>query len=190
MTRSDVTPGPGKRERLIKAAQKCILEQGVETTTLADIAFAAEVPPGNVYYYFKTRDELVAGAVEDHAELLRTMLADLDRRQTPQSRVKGLLDALADDRKSIAKDGCRIGNLCVELGRRDDDLGRSSGRLLTLLLNWIRHQLEQIGRPDADDLAMALLGAYEGAALLAHGLRDPQVIQSEVRRLKAWIDSM
>ncbi|HXA31632.1 MAG TPA: TetR/AcrR family transcriptional regulator [Acidimicrobiales bacterium] len=184
------TPGLGKRERLIKAAQKCMLEQGVETTKLADIAHAAKVPPGNVYYYFKTRDELVAAAVEDHAEQIRTMLANLGQHQTPQNRLKALLEMLAENRESIAQNGCAIGNLCTELGRRNDDLGRSSAHLLTLLINWTRHQLEQIGTPDADDLALALLGAYEGAALLSHSLRDPQVIQSEVRRLKAWIDSM
>jgi TetR/AcrR family transcriptional regulator, transcriptional repressor for nem operon len=31
--------------------------KGVERTTLADVAQAADVPVGNVYYYFKTKDE-------------------------------------------------------------------------------------------------------------------------------------
>jgi TetR/AcrR family transcriptional regulator, transcriptional repressor for nem operon len=189
---SDVTttPTPGKRERLIKAAQKCMLEQGVETTKLADIAHAADVPPGNVYYYFKTRDELVAAAVEAHAEQVRAMLADLDRRRTPGNRLKGLLETRAEHSEDIARDGCPIGNLCTELGRREDDLGRSSSELLTLMINWARQQFEQLDQPHAEDLAIALLGAYEGAALLAHSLHDPQIIQREVRRLKAWIDSL
>jgi TetR/AcrR family transcriptional repressor of nem operon len=44
----------GKRERLVAAATKMLHEQGVEKTTLADTAAAADVPLGNVYYYFKT----------------------------------------------------------------------------------------------------------------------------------------
>ena len=46
----------GKRERLVAAACLVLHEQGVERTTLADIAQAADVPVGNVYYYFKTKD--------------------------------------------------------------------------------------------------------------------------------------
>ena len=48
-----------KRERLIQAADKLIYEQTFHTTTLADIAKLADVPLGNVYYYFKTKEDLV-----------------------------------------------------------------------------------------------------------------------------------
>ena len=47
-------PSAGKRARLVAAACQVLHEQGVERTTLADIALAAGVPVGNVYYYFKT----------------------------------------------------------------------------------------------------------------------------------------
>src|SRR6516165_3905370 len=50
---------PGKRDRLIAAAVLLLHRHGVERTTLADIAKAADVPVGNVYYYFKTKDEVI-----------------------------------------------------------------------------------------------------------------------------------
>ena len=50
----------GKHERLIASARALLHEQGVQRTTLAEVAERAQVPPGNVYYYFKTKDELVA----------------------------------------------------------------------------------------------------------------------------------
>ena len=46
-----------KRERLVQAADKLIYEQTFHTTTLANIAKLAEVPLGNVYYYFKTKED-------------------------------------------------------------------------------------------------------------------------------------
>jgi AcrR family transcriptional regulator len=49
---------PDKRERLVAAAAELVDRHGVETPTLAQIAQAADVPPGNVYYYFKTREDL------------------------------------------------------------------------------------------------------------------------------------
>jgi AcrR family transcriptional regulator len=62
------TRAAGKRERLTTAAATVLHEQGVEKTTLADIARAADVPIGNVYYYFKTKDELVEAAIGTHGE--------------------------------------------------------------------------------------------------------------------------
>ena len=44
-----------KRSRLIQTAVKLAYLHGFRTTSLADIAEAAKVPVGNVYYYFKTK---------------------------------------------------------------------------------------------------------------------------------------
>src|SRR5436305_14609451 len=85
------TPKPGKRERLIAGARQVLHAQGVETTTLADIAAVAEVPVGNVYYYFKTKDELVAAAIGAHALDIETTLASLDRHRTPKARLKAFV---------------------------------------------------------------------------------------------------
>ena len=41
-----------------------------------------------------------------------------------------------------------------------------------------------MGRDDARELAVALIAAYEGIALLANTLRDPALISTEVRRLE------
>ena len=48
-----------KRDRLVEAADKLIYEKTFHTTTLADIAKEADVPLGNVYYYFKTKDAIM-----------------------------------------------------------------------------------------------------------------------------------
>ncbi|MGV9661052.1 TetR family transcriptional regulator [Streptomyces koyangensis] len=53
------TRATDKRRRLTAAAAQVLHEQGVERTTLADIARAADVPVGNVYCYFETKGELV-----------------------------------------------------------------------------------------------------------------------------------
>ena len=96
------TPKSGKRERLIAAARQVLHQQGVETTTLAEIANAAEVPVGNVYYYFKTKDELVAAAIDAHGLDIRTTLASLDRHRTPRARLKAFVRMLVDQRELTA----------------------------------------------------------------------------------------
>src|ERR671919_636475 len=88
----------GKRERLVASAIGLLHQQGVENTTLAEIAQSADVPPGNVYYYFKTKDELVGAAIDAHAQAAAAMLTSLERHRTPKARLKALARALTEPR--------------------------------------------------------------------------------------------
>jgi AcrR family transcriptional regulator len=50
------------RTRLLRAAEKTTYLYGFGSASIADIAKEAQVPVGNVYYYFKTKDE-IGGAI-------------------------------------------------------------------------------------------------------------------------------
>lgn len=52
------------RERLARAAATLFHQRGVRKTTLADIAQAAAVPLGNVYYHFRTKDALIEAVTD------------------------------------------------------------------------------------------------------------------------------
>jgi AcrR family transcriptional regulator len=75
MAASVASERPGKRDRLVVGARETIHRQGVEATTIADIAEASDVPVGNVHYYFKSKDELVAAAIGSYAQDSRERLA-------------------------------------------------------------------------------------------------------------------
>src|ERR1700744_3179061 len=120
----------GKRERLVAGAREVIHQQGVEKTTIADVAQAAEVPVGNVYYYFKTKDDLVAAAIDGHLQDVHGMLDSLEPHRTPQARLKGLIRALTSQRELAARYGCPLGSLCSELDKRTDGLDRDCAQLL------------------------------------------------------------
>src|SRR5580704_4929591 len=104
-------PLPDKRERLVEGARLVLHQQGVEKTTIADIAQAADVPVGNVYYYFKTKDELVQAAIDAQADRIEAMLASFDRHRTPKARLKAFLRAITDQREVAARYGCPGGTL-------------------------------------------------------------------------------
>jgi TetR/AcrR family transcriptional repressor of nem operon len=184
------TPKPGKRERLIEGARQVLHEQGVETTTLADIAAVAEVPVGNVYYYFKTKDELVAAAIDSHAREVESTLASLDRHRTPKARLKAFVRMLVDQRELTARYGCPQGTLCSELDKREDALASDCAQLIRLPIAWTERQFREMGRRDARDLAVGLIASYQGIALLTNTLRNPELMTREGRRLERWIDSL
>ena len=168
---------PGKRERLVAAAVQLLYQQGAERTTLADIAKAADVPPGNVYYYFKTKDDVIAAAIDA-------------RHQSPKSRLKSLVREFAAQSEIIAQYGCPLGSLCSELDKRAGEPGLDVAQLMRLPVDWAEQQFRSLGRRDAHDLALDLIAAYEGSALLASTLRDPSVLSEAARRLTRWIDTL
>jgi AcrR family transcriptional regulator len=175
---------------LVAGASEVIHQQGVEKTTIADIARAADVPVGNVYYYFKTKDQLVEAAIESYARNIRSLLDSLERHRTPQARLKALVRALTNERELAAQYGCPLGSLCSELDKRTDGLDRECAQLLALPVDWAERQFRQIGRRDARDLAVALIASYQGIALLTNTFRDPELMTREARRLERWIDSL
>ena len=182
--------GPGKRERLVAAAGQVLYENGVEKSALADIAAAADVPLGNVYYYFKTKDALVSAVVEDYQQNFGELRAQVSQGAEPAGRLKALVAALTERRERLASYGCRIGSLSSELSKRGDDSGAAVAAILAGLIDWAEIQFREMGRGDARELATALIAAYEGIAVLAAALRDPGLISTETARLSRWIDSL
>ena len=191
MTDSETSDRPGKRDRLVIGARDTIYRQGVEATTIADIAEASDVPVGNVYYYFKTKDELIAAAIDAHAQETRERLSWIEQQhRTPRARLKMLVQLLVSQSDQVALYGCPRGSLCSELDKHDSDLAQACRELLRTPTDWMEQQFKAMGRRDARDLAFALLASYEGIALLANTFRDPELMIREGRRLERWIDSL
>jgi AcrR family transcriptional regulator len=183
-------PAGGKRERLIDGARQVLHAQGVESSTLADVAEAADVPVGNVYYYFKTKDDLVRAVIASHADEVETRLGALETHRTPKTRLKAFVRMLTDQRELAARYGCPQGTLCSELDKRGDELSQSCAQLLRLPIEWAERQFRAMGRRDARDLAVALIASYQGISLLTNSFRDPELMAREGRRLERWIDSL
>ena len=182
---------PGKRERLVAAAVQLLYQQGAERTTLADIAEGRGRSPGNVYHYFKTKDDVIAAAIDAHAQQVKTTLGAIDaRHQSPKSRLKSLVREFAAQSEIIAQYGCPLGSLCSELDKRAGEPGLDVAQLMRLPFDWAEQQFRSLGRRDAHDLALDLIAAYEGSALLASTMRDPSVLSRAARRLSRWIDTL
>jgi len=182
---------PGKRERLVAAACELVYRQGIARTTLADIAQAADVPAGNVYYYFKSKDDVVAAVVQARADELTAGTAELERRhRRPKARLKALVGVLAGRRDLIAQFGCRYGTLCSDLAKQAGGPDPLAAPLIEIPLRWAEQQFRAMGRRDAHDLAVELVSGFQGSAVLSNALGQPRFMASQARRLQRWIDAL
>jgi TetR/AcrR family transcriptional regulator, transcriptional repressor for nem operon len=190
MTDSPVPIRGGKRERLVASAGELLHRQGAFATTLAQVAEAAGVPAGNVYYYFKTKDDLIRAVIEARTDQVRAMLGSSQTRRSPAARLKALTHQWAQMAELVARYGCPFGTLTTELDRRDDGLDQEAATPIGLIIDWAEDQFRQLSRRDARDLAVQLFAGVQGAALLANAFRDPQLMTGQVRQLERWIDSL
>src|SRR5260221_11508510 len=134
-----------KRTRLVETAMKLAYKDGFRESSLADIAKAARVPVGNVYYYFKTKEELGEAVVERRLEEVRAFRAEMGRLSSPKERLSAFLDSIQSKKEQFARAGCPLGGLCAELHKEGGALAKKAAELYTEAMVWIEEQFRDAG---------------------------------------------
>jgi AcrR family transcriptional regulator len=179
------------RTRLLQAAEKTTYRYGFGGTAIADIAKEARIPLGNVYYYFRTKDEIGRAIIDLRVSRFRRQLQELDRADSPAERLCGFVDIKIKNREELARSGCPVGGLCSELQKQGGAAAKKSTVLFATALAWMEAQFKALGRAaDARGLAVHLLSATQGVSVLAHTFHDPSLIEMEAARLKEWIRTL
>ena len=180
-----------KRTRLVETAMKLAYRDGFRESSLADIAKAAHVPVGNVYYYFKTKEELAEAVVERRLEEFRAARAEWDRLSSPKERLLAFVGSVQANREQLARGGCPLGGLCTELHKEGGALAKKAAALFTEPMGWLEEQFRAAGHEkDARELSVHLFCAFQGMAAVAHAANDPDLVVMEVKRLKDWIGTL
>lgn len=183
--------GDARRKRLEAAAADLFHKAGVAATSLADVAEAAKVPLGGVYYHFRTKDDLAAAVVERQRAHLRALVARHDDIADPLKRLEAFVDVWTNDREIDARYGCPIGSICFEIARARGAAGRRAAEPFRVLLDWCERQFLALGAGrDAAGRALHLVAALQGISLTAAVLNDSGAIEAEARYLKAWLGSL
>ncbi|HLZ61506.1 MAG TPA: helix-turn-helix domain-containing protein, partial [Ktedonosporobacter sp.] len=118
-----------KRVRLTEAAETLFYQQGVHRTTLADIAQEAEVPLGNVYYHFRTKEALIEAVIEARLRENRENFATWEQDPDPHHRLLSFIRAERAGAEHLAAYGCPCGSLSQEMGKSDDQLAQKTAEI-------------------------------------------------------------
>ncbi len=180
-----------RRDKLVKAATQVIHRQGFARTTLADIAKAADVALGSVYYYFKTKEDIAVAINDRRMAFLRRILVEATEAASPKERLEALIQLWVRDKEVDALYGCPIGSLCYELSKQRGTLGDEAARPLRFLLQWAEVQFRELGKGDeSPGLALHMVTTLQGASLVANAFNDPAVIVRETDRLWDWLEGL
>jgi TetR/AcrR family transcriptional repressor of nem operon len=179
---------------LVLAAKRLLHEQGFRRTSLADVASAAGVPLGNVYYYFRTKDALAQAVIAAHESALREQFSSWEASYPDaRQRLRRLVRSPLDASEGLVRFGCPHGSLCQELEKLGPDapLAKAASRLLAVYIDWARAQLRAVGVPPhrARTLAASTVAAIQGAMLVAHTLRSESLLAEQLHHVERWLDT-
>ena len=176
-----------KRDRLARAGRELFYERGYKQTSLAHIADAANVPVGNVYYYFKTKEMLADAVIDRRVARFKKQSLEWKTLDDPRDRLVAYLDLYLNDKDRLTQFGCPNGSLSQELNKDRSNLGKKAAMVLRLHTTWIADQLWELHLDNAQEQAMSFISSLQGAILLANSQDDPEILNNEIIQLKAWV---
>jgi AcrR family transcriptional regulator len=186
------------RDRLIEAAMELFVLQGYERTGLAQVARQAGALPGSLYYFFPTKEDLLAATLERRKVLLRPEVLDpiWKRVSDPVERVFALLAGYRQMLAATEFDhGCPIGNLVLELANSHPNIRRLLAENFDNWLAAVQACFEQARerlpeRTDPRRLAVFALTTMEGAVMLARTYRDFEAYDAAVATLREHVERL
>jgi AcrR family transcriptional regulator len=175
--------GRATRDRIVDAAAQLMFQHGVGGTSVDDVRRTATVSGSQISHYFDDRRDLIRHVIAARRK-------DVQHFHT-QPRLGALdsLDALgswvevnmADVDSVYRKGGCVYGSLAGELTEGDPDIHADLAAGYDDWLNLLRAGLTAMRRrgelrPDADPrhLAVSLVVAHQGGALVTHATNDAE----------------
>lgn len=179
------------RQHIVEAADDLFYRQGFEHTSFADIAKVVKISRGNFYHHFKTKDDILDAVIKNRLDATEQMLADWEKQDSPQARIKSYIQILVTNWAMIKDYGCPVGSLCTEMAKLRHDSKEDANKVFSLFRAWLKHQFILLGhKKNADELALQVLSWSQGVATLGNAFNDFKYVKQEVKRQCEWLDGL
>lgn len=155
-----------KRQIILDAASQLMIEQGIENTSLADIARAARISKGTLYYYYNSKSDLIFDIAEQHINhITNDLLAWLDQRP-PDISLTDMLHFVLETMLGAEVRGRMHFYLIQEAMMHNEDIQRRFTEKYNEWKQIIENELQEIV-PQEDHQAAAhlLIAAIDGLML-------------------------
>ncbi|RDH81522.1 MAG: TetR family transcriptional regulator [endosymbiont of Galathealinum brachiosum] len=186
------TKGSANRQRIVDAADHLFYSRGYNQTSFSDISDETGIPRGNFYYYFKTKEDILAAVVDARLVEFKGMLKSCEDITTdPLERLHALTQFPLQREAQVLQYGCPIGSLSSELVK-EQDTEISHARLTAvfdLLKSWIEEQLSQLGQDTrSDEVAKDLLAKMQGIIIIANVYNDADFLHRGIKDIQSWLN--
>ncbi|MBO0851396.1 MAG: TetR/AcrR family transcriptional regulator [Pseudonocardia sp.] len=152
-------------ERVLRVATEAFYREGIRSTSVDTVVARSGVSKPTLYVQFGSKRELVAAVLRRRHEQRREALAEFLRKQpgTPVERLLAVFDWLARTHAKKGFRGCPFTNAAVELPEPDHPARAVISEYKRSLRQTFTELAREAGRPDAEELGLALLLLVDGA---------------------------
>jgi len=181
-----------QRQQIIEATDELLYQKGFNLMSFSDIAQASGVPRGNIYYYFKTKNDVLQAIIEHRVAQTEQMLAHWDdSMDKPLDRLKRYAEIVLRESGRVTRYGCPMGSLNTELSKVQPELKKISRAQFDVFRKWLKKQFKRL-QPDADAeaLAMHMLVHTQGIATMANIYGDKKLISRELALIDDWLTQL
>lgn len=180
------------QQQIVDATDNLLYHRGFNLMSFSDIAEAAGVPRGNIYYYFKTKDEILIAVIKRRIDHMRLMLKQWETDiKTPLERLKRYSNIPLVEIDNVIQFGCPMGSLNTELGKTQRNLQVVSRQQYDVFVKWLIKQFKQyLPERNAKYLAMHLMMLTQGLAIMAQSYEDKAIVRREVKNIESWLISL
>ena len=93
------------KEHILKTASSLIYKKGVTNTSLNDIAKAADISKGTLYYYYSAKDDIIYDIADNNLTAISRELINcvnnLDESVSPKTIIKTLFKEILDNKTRV-----------------------------------------------------------------------------------------
>ena len=185
------------RERMVRSAAQLIRRKGVSGTGMREIVTEADAPRGSLQHYFPGgKEEIVSDALlwagDVMARQIRRGLSELKSR-TPSALLASIVDTWRRElTEAQFSAGCPLVAAAADTAATSEQLRQVLRRAFDGWLQPLSESLVDLGIPPerADDLAVVVIAALEGAIIVARIRRDLTPLDALIRELGPLLDGV
>jgi TetR/AcrR family transcriptional repressor of nem operon len=195
MAVTQTQPRASTAQRILDIAEQLVQGRGYNGFSYADIAGELGITKASLHYHFAGKAQLGEALIERYAARFAEALEDIG---STTSGAGAKLDAYATLYVDVLRGDrmCLCGMLAAEYQTLPERMHGSVVRFFDHNLTWLAGVLAE-GRSDGElsfdgspeDVAQTLLGALQGAMLVARPYRDPSRFQAAAARTLASLNS-
>ncbi len=185
-----------KREDILAKAASLILEKGYEDFSMQDLEEKTGCARGCIYYHFDSKKEIAETVID---EIIKIKFADswkdVYKGDNPVESICGMLDGLLlKQGNALAKKGCPLGNIAMELSHKDKFIAKKIRSIVALQISYIEKAIaaakdKGIIRKDIDPNASAkfIVSSIEGCIMTAKTFQDKGVLENCFKLIKDYL---
>lgn len=154
---------PQRKEEITWALYECLSKSGHEKVTVKEIAGQANLAPGIIHYYFKSKDEIASTLAEKILEKYSSLIAkNIADAKSPEEKIEKSIEFIVDN-MIFSKPINRVFYNMLQMGYERDELGDLFKKMFVRYRNFLKSMFEELGAgKESDNLAALLITLTEG----------------------------